>query len=185
MVGLRHLATRSPPIPVKSLDNMSMKLFGCISLMSAPAANAFSLPVTTMHPTPSSASRSSIAAAISLKTPNDSALSILGRFSLTMPTAPVRSTMMCSKVLMIDPALPWPAGCGRRQCARGPGSLQGRARPLGTDPARHHRGPLSVRKRTWGRCWFSGHEHPGGGCHRQQSAEGDEDFSDQRGLVPG
>ena len=47
--------------------NMSMKPFGCISLMSAPAANAFSLPVSRMQPIASSASRSSIAAAISPK----------------------------------------------------------------------------------------------------------------------
>ena len=80
-----------------------MKPFGCISLMSAPAAKAFSLPVTTMHPIASSASRSSTAAAISPNTPNDSALSIFGRLSLMMPTAPWRSTMMCSKTLMIHP----------------------------------------------------------------------------------
>jgi len=43
-----------------------MKPFGCISLMSAPAAKAFSLPVMTMQPMASSASRSSMAAAISL-----------------------------------------------------------------------------------------------------------------------
>jgi hypothetical protein len=85
---------------VKSLENMSMKPFGCISLMSAPAAKAFSLPVMTMQPMASSASRSSTAAAISRKTPNDSALSILGRLSRIRPTAPLLSTMMCSNVLM-------------------------------------------------------------------------------------
>ena len=81
-----------------------MKVFGCISLMSAPAAKAFSLPVSRMHPILSSASRSSTAAAISLNTPNDSALSIFGRLSVMMPTAPLLSTMMCSNVLMIHPA---------------------------------------------------------------------------------
>src|ERR1700687_4302281 len=104
MVGLRQVATRSPPIAVKSLENMSMKVFGCISLMSAPAANAFSLPVRTMHPILSSASRSSTAAAISRNTPKDSALSIFGRLSVMMPTAPLLSTRMCSNVLMIHPA---------------------------------------------------------------------------------
>ena len=87
----------------KSLENMSMKVFGCISLMSAPAAKAFSLPVSRMQPISSSASRSSTAAAISRNTPNDSALSIFGRFSVMMPTAPLLSTMMCSNVLMIHP----------------------------------------------------------------------------------
>ena len=103
MVGLRQRAMRSPPMAAKSDENMSMKPFGCISLMSAPAANAFSLPVTTMQPIASSASRSSTAAAISRKTPNDSALSIFGRFSVMMPTAPLLSTMMCSNVLMSPP----------------------------------------------------------------------------------
>ena len=81
-----------------------MKVFGCISLMSAPAANAFSPPASTMQPILSSASRSSTAAAISRNTPNDSALSIFGRFSVMMPTAPLLSTMMCSNVLMVHPA---------------------------------------------------------------------------------
>src|SRR5215510_11235775 len=63
MVGLRQRAMRSPPIAAKSSENISMKPFGCISLMSAPAAKAFSLPVTTMQPILSSASRSSTAAA--------------------------------------------------------------------------------------------------------------------------
>src|SRR5580693_8810488 len=89
---------------VKSLENMSMKVFGCISLMSAPAAKAFSPPASRMHPILSSASRSSTAAAISRNTPNDSALSILGRFNVMTPTAPLLSTMMCSNVLMIHPA---------------------------------------------------------------------------------
>ncbi len=83
-----------------------MKPFGCISLMSAPAANAFSLPVSRMQPILSSASRSSTAAAISRNTPNDSALSIFGRFSVMMPTAPLLSTMMYSNVAMIHPELP-------------------------------------------------------------------------------
>ena len=80
-----------------------MKPFGCISLMSAPAAKAFSLPVTRMQPILSSASRSSTAAAISRNTPNDSALSIFGRFSVMMPTAPLLSTMMYSNVLISHP----------------------------------------------------------------------------------
>src|SRR6478752_1211857 len=121
MVGLRQVATRPPPIAAKSLENMSMKPFGCISLMSAPAANAFSLPVSRMQPIVSSASRPSTAAAISRNTPNDSALSIFGRFSVMTPTAPLLSTMMCSNVAMITPALRFGGQCarGRRQRQQG------------------------------------------------------------------
>ena len=103
---------------------MSMKPFGCISLMSAPAAKAFSLPVTRMQPILSSASRSSTAAAISRNTPNDSALSIFGRFSVMMPTAPLLSTMMYSNVLISHPTTKFagnvPAGgMGFKGLARG------------------------------------------------------------------
>ena len=90
-----------------------MNVFGCISLMSAPAANAFSPPANRMHPIVSSASRSSMASAISLKTPKDSALSIFGRLSVTMPTAPFFSMTMYSNVLMVYPAPDF-----ARQCAR-------------------------------------------------------------------
>src|SRR3954470_117599 len=167
MVGLRQAATRPPPIAAKSLENMSMKLFGCISLMSAPAANAFSLPVSRMQPILSSASRSSTAAAISRNTPNDSALSIFGRFSVMMPTAPLLSTMMYSNVAMIHPALPI---CG--QCARWRGGHQvGRERIPDAE-----RGPRPPRQ------WLR-HQHARGRRHRQQGAEGDEDLSDQRCLV--
>src|SRR3954465_9132147 len=159
MVGLRQVATRPPPIAAKSLENMSMKLFGCISLMSAPAANAFSLPVSRMQPILSSASRSSTAAAISRNTPNDSALSIFGRFSVMTPTAPLLSTMMCSNVAMIHPVLRLAgnvpaAGVGFKWCGalvRAAGKLR--------------------------------HEHARGRRQRQQRAEGDEDFSNQRRLV--
>jgi hypothetical protein len=46
-------------------------------------------------------------------------LSIFGRFSVMMPTAPLLSTMMYSNVAMIHPAL---RICG--QCARCRGGLQ-------------------------------------------------------------
>jgi hypothetical protein len=92
---------------------MSIKVFGCISLMSAPAAKAFSPPVSTMQPIFSSASRSSIAAAISLNTPNDNALSIFGRLSVTMPTAPLLSTMMFSNVPMVHPVPDVAEQCAR------------------------------------------------------------------------
>ena len=118
MVGLRQRATRSPPIAVKSLLNMSMKPFGCISLMSAPAAKAFSLPVIRMQPILSSASRSSTAAAISRNTPNESAFSIFGRFSVMTPTGPLLSTMMNSNVAMTQtPCLIWRAMCPLAGCA--------------------------------------------------------------------
>src|SRR6202163_5036914 len=132
-----------------------MKDFGCISLMSAPAANAFSPPASRMHAMLSSASRSSTAAAISLNTPNDSALSILGRLSVMMPTAPLLSTMMCSNVLMIHPAPDF----------------------AGNVPA----GGMGFK---WGARSLR-HEHPRRRRHRQHDAKGHEDFPDQRSLVPG
>src|SRR5258708_5758907 len=169
MVGLRQLATRLPPIAVKSLENMSMKVLGCISLISAPAANAFSPPASRMHPILSSASRSSTAAAISLNTPKDSALSSFGRLSVMMPTPPLLSTMMYSNVLMIHPAdvtgnVPAGAvGIKWGDTAAGSSALR---------PTRHPKARLR-------------HEHPRRGGHRQQRAEADENLPDQRGLVPG
>ena len=73
----------------------------CISLMSAPAANALSLPVMTMQPMPSSASKVSRAAESSLITCALSALSALGRLSLTIPTRPLVSTMMVSYAMPV------------------------------------------------------------------------------------
>ena len=63
--------------------------------MSAPAAKAFSLPVTTMQPIASSASKALSAAPSSSISSLFSALSCLGRFSVTMPTLPpsVRTAM--------------------------------------------------------------------------------------------
>ena len=89
ITGLRALATRSQ-CAAKSSMKASMKDLSAISLMSAPAANAFSLPVMTMQPiwrrprTPSSAAlRSAMSAAFS-------ALSACGRLSVMTPTAPRR-----------------------------------------------------------------------------------------------
>src|SRR5450756_1513772 len=176
MVGLRQLATRSPPIAMKSLENMSMKVFGCISLISAPAANAFSPPASRMHPMLSSASRSSTAAAISLNTPNDSALSIFGRLSVMMPTAPLLSTMMCSNVLMVYPV----ADLAGNVPAGGVGFkwLNGRVPDAAQRSSR-----CSVERP--GHETTLRHEHARGGGHGQQRAEADEDFSDQGGLIPG
>src|SRR4051812_16591952 len=171
MVGLRQRATRSPPMAVKSLENMSMKLFGCISLISAPAANALSLPASRMQPILSSASSASTAAAISRNTPNDSALSIFGRLSVIMPTAPLLSTMMCSNVLMVHPA---PDVAGNVPA----GGMSIKWRVLASIvPGRARAAPGTPKR--------SRHEHARGGGHRQQGAKADEDFPDQRGLVPG
>src|SRR3954452_1834991 len=208
MVGLRQAATRPPPIAAKSLENMSMKLFGCISLMSAPAANAFSLPVIRMQPILSSASRSSTAAAISANTPNDSALSIFGRFSVMTPTAPLLSTMMYSNVAMIHPGIDFagnvPAGGMGIKWGQDSGSIVSRTRcsvlygaPLSRDlrlrfgprlSVASHRTMLRIAGNALRRVRGpgpSGHEHARGGGHRQQGAEGDEDLADQRGLIPG
>src|SRR4030081_951446 len=167
MVGLRQLATRSAPIVMKSLENMSMKVFGCISLMSAPAANAFSPPASRMHPILSSTSRASTAAAISLNTPKDNALSIFGRLSVMMPTAPLLSTMMCSNVLMLHPAADFAGNVPAGGMSFKGGDYAIRVSAIALIPG--------VRGIT------SCHEHAGGRCQRQQSAEGDEDFPDQGG----
>src|SRR5690349_2326671 len=167
MVGLRQRAMRSPPIAAKSDENMSMKPFGCISLMSAPAAKAFSLPVTTMQLIGSSASRSSTAAAISRNTPKDSALSIFGRFSVMTPTAPLDSTMMCSNVLMGHP------GC--KFGATLPASRRGFKRP--DAPEKRARRKLEGTRLC--------HEHARGGRDGEQRAEGNKNLADQRSLVPG
>src|ERR1700736_4933616 len=174
MVGLRQLATRSPPIAAKSLENISMKDFGCISLMSAPAANAFSPPASRMHPMLSSASRSSTAAAISLNTPKDSALSIFGRLSVMMPTAPLLSTMMCSNVLMIHPV----ADFAGNVPAGGMGFKWGNDRVPDTGAAFFTllRGAgicTSLVQITLGGRGALRHEHASGRGHRQQRAEAD------------
>src|SRR5439155_26616400 len=71
-----------------------MYVLSGLSLMSAPAANALSLPVSTIAPIAGSASRSSNAAPISATRAAFSALSACGRFSVTTPTAPRRSSRM-------------------------------------------------------------------------------------------
>jgi hypothetical protein len=61
-----------------------------ISLMSAPAANAFSLPVSTAHPWLASASNASSAAIHSVSTGELSAFSACGRLSVMSVTPPSR-----------------------------------------------------------------------------------------------
>src|SRR5688572_6067523 len=70
--------------------------------MSAPAANAFALPVTTIAPTPASASNASNARPSSSISASFSALSCLGRLSVTRPTRPRCSTRMFSYVVIGD-----------------------------------------------------------------------------------
>src|SRR6266446_6591249 len=62
--------------------------------MSAPAAKALSLPVTTMQPMLSSPSKASSAEASSRISSGESALSACGRLRVTTPTLPRVSTMM-------------------------------------------------------------------------------------------
>ena len=64
--------------------------------MSAPAAKAFSDPVTTIAPTLSSASNACTAATSSASTCELSALSAFGRLSVIRPTLPRVSVMMVS-----------------------------------------------------------------------------------------
>src|SRR6266851_4873102 len=68
--------------------------------MSAPAAKAFSLPVMTTQPMVSSASNSSSTWPSSRTSGVHSALSAFGRFNLTTPTAPFRSTRMLSYAMV-------------------------------------------------------------------------------------
>jgi hypothetical protein len=64
--------------------------------MSAPAANAFSEPVMTMHPMASSASNAAIACPSSELSAELSAFSACGRLSRMMPTRPLVSTRVFS-----------------------------------------------------------------------------------------
>src|SRR5437867_1051702 len=64
--------------------------------MSAPAAKAFSFPVMTMAPTPSSASKACSAAPSSSMTCGLSALSCFGRSSVMTPTRPFFCVLMNS-----------------------------------------------------------------------------------------
>src|SRR5947207_448587 len=66
--------------------------------MSAPAANAFSLPVSTMQPTPASSSNACSAVASSLARTSFNAFNRCGRLRRMMPTRSRVSTMMVSKV---------------------------------------------------------------------------------------
>ena len=64
--------------------------------MSAPAAKAFSLPVTTIAPMFSSLSNLISASVSSRISSGDSAFKALGRLSVTRPTLPRVSTRMVS-----------------------------------------------------------------------------------------
>src|SRR5699024_5157008 len=69
--------------------------------MSAPAAKAFSEPVMTMQPTPGSESNASTASTTSDSIALLSALSALGRWSVTTATRPVCSTRMFSNCFSV------------------------------------------------------------------------------------
>ena len=75
---------------------MSRPDLDSISLMSAPAANARSDPVTTIAPIRGSASKADAAATMSCMTCEFSALSASGRFSVIHPTRPRGSTRIVS-----------------------------------------------------------------------------------------
>src|SRR3990172_275874 len=80
-----------------------MKLLGAISLMSAPAAKALSLPVTIMTLIAESFSKSSTARVISSISAWHSAFRACGRLRVMMPVLPRFSTMMFSKVMGLFP----------------------------------------------------------------------------------
>src|SRR5690349_5044633 len=67
--------------------------------MSAPAANAFSLPARRIAPTSGSASNACNAAPSSCISFAFSALSCFGRLSVMQPTRPLRSVTMNSKLM--------------------------------------------------------------------------------------
>ncbi len=77
---------------------MSSPDLDSISLMSAPAANARSDPVTTIAPMRGSASKADAAATMSCITCVFSALSASGRFRVIHPTRPRVSTRIVSYV---------------------------------------------------------------------------------------
>ena len=93
MIGLRAFATFSQR-EMKSPTKASANVLSCISLMSAPAANAFSEPVSTIAPIAGSVSKASSATLRSSIKAADSAFKACGRLSLMRPTAPCVSTMM-------------------------------------------------------------------------------------------
>src|SRR5450631_2955993 len=67
--------------------------------MSAPAANALALPVITMAPMPSSASKSSNAAPSASISASSSAFIRFGRFSVMTPTRPTVSTRTGASIM--------------------------------------------------------------------------------------
>ena len=95
MVGVR-VAANLAHAAKKSEENTSANDSSAISLMSAPAANAFSLPVMMIAPMPASLSNSAAAVVTSFITWLLSALSAFGRFSVMVPTRSSRVTRMVS-----------------------------------------------------------------------------------------
>ena len=96
ITGLRQRAMRSQSRVMKSSRYVPGQVRFCISLMSAPAAKAFSDPVMTMAPIASSTSKASRAWLRSLSSAAQSALSACGRLSAISPTLPRVSTVMFS-----------------------------------------------------------------------------------------
>src|SRR5512134_3102866 len=70
--------------------------------MSAPAAKAFSLPVSRIAPMPASASNASSASPSSAIRPGLSAFSCFGRLRVMTPTRPFCSAVMNSKLMSVD-----------------------------------------------------------------------------------
>ena len=98
--GLRAFAAACQ-LPAKSPMKTSTADLSDISLMSAPAANALSEPVSRMQPMPASASNSAMARASSALSAELSALSACGRLRRMMPTRPRVSTRIFSKLMQI------------------------------------------------------------------------------------
>ena len=104
MIGLRALAAASQLAEIKSSRITSIYVLSDISFISAPAAKAFSEPVSTMQPIESSASNFSMAWVSSSISASHSALSALGRWRVMRPTLSRCSTRIFSYFIKALPS---------------------------------------------------------------------------------
>ena len=104
MIGLRTSVSRDQPANQSALYAVAKSRFD-ISLMSAPAAKALSLPVMMIALTSSSASNAAAASVMSVSTCRLSALSAFGLLMVIVATPESTSVRMVSYSLMRTPSL--------------------------------------------------------------------------------
>ena len=104
MTGLRTFVSRSQPAN-QSARYAVAKSRSAISLMSAPAAKAFSLPVMMIARTASSASKAVAASVMSVSTWRLSALRAFGRSIVIVATPSAVFVRIVAKSLMRTPSL--------------------------------------------------------------------------------